>query len=103
MLIVHRLSSSSGCLVGLSAALLRCRLPVDMMQGGLLKARQRSDLLRECTDQRNVMSHERGGTLRDRAPHGSRGFDKTCAGSAISQQNGFFENDGPKAVGAPAI
>ena len=63
VLIFHRLSSSSGCLVGLSAALLRCRLPVGMMLGGLLKARQCSVLLRECAVQRYVMIHERGDTL----------------------------------------
>jgi hypothetical protein len=40
-------------------------MPVDTVQGGLLKARQRSDLLQECAVQRYVMSHGRGGTLRD--------------------------------------
>jgi len=33
------------------------------MQGGLLTARRRSVLLRECAVQRFVMSHERGGKM----------------------------------------
>ena len=36
-------------------------LPVRVLRGGLLKARQRSGLLRECTVHRYVLSHERGG------------------------------------------
>jgi hypothetical protein len=47
----------------------------DAVRSGLW-LRVKSDpgrvLLRECAVQRYVMVHERGGSLRDRSPHGSR-------------------------------